>query len=237
MFNLSCYEINSKAGDGTDADGNCDNDGTTAAAAHAFKRIHTANKKLKPVAKRRTISNKLGPKQTYSTANNDDNNFNSRGNDIDSIADERDTATLATTTTTQLDIHFLWIFVRDLLRNLVSTSDTIEHIEHNTDQNFEFLTHNNDDFDSIDDSHDFLATIHNDGDLNADDYFEKQKLLKRKLLGNFKSIFPKHSEIPILPTNKKKLNWSRRSISQSIKWITKCPKPEPSYKKTTTTKH
>lgn len=180
MFNLSCYEINSKAGDGTDADGNCDNDGTTAAAAHAFKRIHTANKKLKPVAKRRTISNKLGPKQTYSTANNDDNNFNSCGISIDGIADKRDTATLASTTT-QLDIHFLWIFVRDLLRNLVSTSDTIEHIEH-TDQNFEFLPHNSDDIDSIDDS-DLLATNHIDGELNADDYFESPKLLKRKLLG------------------------------------------------------
>lgn len=186
LFNLSCYEINSKAGDGTDADENCDIDDATAGAANAFKRIHTANKKLKPVAKRRTISNKLGPKQTYSTANNDDNNFNSCGIGIDGIADKRDTATLATTT--QLDIHFLWIFVRDLLSNLVSTSDTIEHTE-NTDQNFEFLTHNNDDFDSIDDS-DFLATIHIDGDLNGDDYFETQKLLKRKLLGNFKSIIP-----------------------------------------------
>lgn len=184
MFNLSCYEINSKAG-GTDAD---DIDDATAAAAHAhaFKRIHTANKKLKPLAKRQTISNKLGPKQTYSTANNDDNNFNSCGISIDGIADKRDTATLATTT--QLDIHFLWIFVRDLLRNLVSTSDTIEHIEH-TDQNFEFLTHNSDDIDSIDDS-DLLATIHIDGESNADDYFETQKLLKRKLLGKFQLDMP-----------------------------------------------
>lgn len=189
MFNLSCYEINSKAG-ATNADENCDIDDATA-AGHAFKRIHIANKKLKPFAKRQTISNKLGPKQSYkSTANNDDNNFNSCGIDIDGIIDNNRDHTDTLATPTQLDIHFLWIFVRDLLRNLVSTSDTIEHIE-NTDQNFEFLTHNNHDFDSIDDS-DFLATIHIDGDLNADDYSKTQKLLKQKLLGNFKSIFQKH---------------------------------------------
>lgn len=172
------WNKHSKAG-GTDAD---DIDDAPAAAAH-FKRIHTANKKLKPFAKRQTISNKLGPKQTYSTANNDDINFNSCGNSIDGIADKRDT-------TTQLDIHFLWIFVRDLLRNLVSTSETIEHIEQ-TDQNFEFHTHNTDDIDRIDDS-DLLATIHIDGELNADDSFETQKFLKRTLLGNCQIDMPDH---------------------------------------------
>lgn len=100
----------------------------------------------------------------------------------------RDPTALATA---QLDIHYLWIFVRDLLRNLVSTSEHIHSSEHtveHTDQNFEFLTHNTE-FDSIDDSDLALDTIHIDDDLNADDHSQTQKLTKQKHLGNFKSIF------------------------------------------------
>ncbi|XP_055320467.1 uncharacterized protein LOC129577457 isoform X3 [Sitodiplosis mosellana] len=166
--------INQKSATDDDADSekveDCGTDAT--ANRNAFERIRSANKKLKRPANRRTISNKLGSDQTYSTANNDDN-FSSYGNDIDDIVDSKQTATPAAAT--QLDIHFMWIFLKDLLTSLVSTNDHNETNENTNDINFELNTH----CDYLDDSN-YLTII--DGDLNDDDNSQKHKLLEQKLL-------------------------------------------------------
>lgn len=180
-------EIKLKAGDtsdGKDADADCDNVedcGTDATAnRYVFDHIRSANLKTKhPAKNRRTISNKkLGSDQTYSTANNDDN-FSSDGNDIDDIVDNKQTATL-TTAATQLDIHFMWIFLKDLLTSLVNNNDYNDTNENTNDINFELNTQ----CDSFDDSN-YLTIIDDDGDLNDDDNSQKHKLLEQKILGNF----------------------------------------------------
>lgn len=165
-----------KAG-ATDADADSDkveDCGTDATAnQYNFERIRSANKKSKRPANQRTISNKLGSDKSYSTANNDDN-FSSFDNGIDDIVDKQ----IATPAPTQLDIHFMWVFLKDLLTSLVSTNDNNETIENTNDINFELNTSNECDY--LDDSN--YLTI---GDLNDDDNSQKHKLLKQKLLGNF----------------------------------------------------
>lgn len=176
-----------KAGDTSDendADADCDNveDCSTGATAnrYVFDHVRSQNLKLKhPAKNRRMISNKkLGFDQTYSTANNDDN-FNSDGNEFDDIVDSKQTAT-PTTATTQLDIHFLWIFLKDLLTSLVNNNDYNETNENTNDINFELNTQ----CDYLDDSN-YLTIVDDDGDLNDDDNSQKHKLLEPKLLGNF----------------------------------------------------
>lgn len=197
-FNLTLW-IKLIAG-ATDADADseivedCGTDATTN-NQYVFERIHSANKKLKRPAKRRTISNKLGSDQTYSTANMNDH-FSSYDKNFDAIINDKQTATTAST---QLDIHFMWIFLRDLLTSLVSTNDN--ETNDNTDNNFEMNTSSSE-CDYLDDSN-YLTII--DGDLNEDEYFEKHKLLRQKLLGNFYRIFYTQNQIKsnkILPQTK-----------------------------------
>lgn len=169
----------------------CDTDSTT--NQYVFERTRSANKKLKRAVYRRTISNKLGSDQTYSTANNDDNNFSSYENDFDDIIKTNTkTKTATSASSTQLDIHFMWIFLRDLLTSLVSTNDNETNTE-NTENNFELNTSSSE-CDYLEDN-DYLTII--DGDLNNDEKSYKHKLLKQKLLGNFHSIFYKTNALPL----------------------------------------
>lgn len=175
---------------------------------YVFERISTANKKLKQFANRRTISNKLGSEQSNSPANNDDNNFSSCDNDLNDIVERR-----TATSETQLDIHFLWILLRDLLTSVVDNYETNETNE-NTENCFELNTSSSK-FDYIDDTS-YLTII--DGDLKDDDYSDKQKLFKQKLLGNFQSIFFKKTQQLFLSFLK---FWNSNFSNQSID--SKCP--------------
>lgn len=164
--------------------------GTDAPAnQYVFERIRSAKKKLSRAAKRKTISNKFGSDQTYPTANNDDN-FSSYDNGFDDIVDKQ----TATTASTHLNIHFMWIFLRDLLTSLVNTNDNDSN--DNTDNNFELNASSNE-CDYLDDSNYFTII---DGDLSEDEYSEKHKLLRQKLLGNC-SFFNQHQPTKIIWIN------------------------------------
>lgn len=171
----------------------CDTDAT--ANQYVFEHIRSAKKNIKKstASKQRLISNKLGPDQTNSAANYDDHFSNYRDNKIDDIVDiESGKQIKATETATQINIHFLWIFLRDLLTSIVNTNDNIDNnnnnndTNENTDINFELNTSSSD-CDYLDDSNSF--TIIDGGDLKADVYSQKHKFLRQKLLGNFYGIF------------------------------------------------
>lgn len=167
----------------------CDTDAT--ANQYVFQHIRSA-KKYSTASKHRLISNKLGPDQTNSAANYDDHFSNYCDNNIDDIVDiETEKQIKATETATQLNLHFLWIFLRDLLTSIVNTNDNIDNnnnndTNENTDINFE-LNASSSECDYNDESNSF--TIIDGGDLKADVYSQKHKFLRQKLLGNFYGIF------------------------------------------------
>lgn len=193
-FNLTLWNQTIKAG-ATDADADsdkvedCDTDAT--AKRYVFEQIRSAKKPLKKRAtsKRRLISNKLGSDQTYSTANYDDHfssySYDNSNDDIDTENDiDTEEQIKAIETATQLNIHFLWIFLRDLLASIVNTNDNRNNNDtnENTDNTFEL----NGDCDYLDDND--LCTVYDGDDSNADEHSQKHKLLRQKLLGNFYGI-------------------------------------------------
>lgn len=161
---------------------------------------------------RRSIGNKFGSDPTYPTANNDDH-FSS--NVIDDIV-EKQTDTPPSSPSTQLNIHFMWILLKDLLTSLVSTNGDKDN--QNTEKNFELNTNDSEyDYLELDDSN-YLTII--DGDLKDDEYFQKHKLLKQKLLGNFQLIYKQtkfNQSNKSMPSHKNKMPILSHKTAHQIK--------------------